>query len=234
MLPAGSSLLAKLCAALAADALKLAGLHDQGLAVVLPCATGMTLTLVLLAAATGKGGAPPSSQPPQQPQPQPPQSPPQPPQQPPALPPPAPTTAAAEAAAPQLAAAAGVRSGGGAAAQKPGAIAAIESVVPPKPTDLPHTPTAPETFNSHQQQQQAQTSQQQQQQQKRYVIWSRIDQKTCLKSISAANLTPVVVELLRQGDELVTDVGAIKAALERLGSHNVAAVVTTTSCFAPR
>ncbi len=32
-----------------------------------------------------------------------------------------------------------------------------------------------------------------------YVVWSRIDQKTCLKSIMAANLTPVVVELLRQG-----------------------------------
>ena len=110
--------------------------------------------------------------------------------------------------------------------------------MPPKPTDLHHTPIAPGTSSCHQQQQQAQTSQQQQQQQqqqqKRYVIWSRIDQKTCLKSISAANLTPVVIELLRQGDELVTDVEAIKAALERIGPGNVAAVVTTTSCFAPR
>lgn len=30
---------------------------------------------------------------------------------------------------------------------------------------------------------------------KKYVIWSRIDQKTCLKSIITANLTPVVIEL---------------------------------------
>ena len=27
------------------------------------------------------------------------------------------------------------------------------------------------------------------------VIWSRIDQKTCLKSILTANLTPIVIEL---------------------------------------
>jgi hypothetical protein len=65
-------------------------------------------------------------------------------------------------------------------------------------------------------------------------VWSRIDQKTCLKSILAANLTPVVVPLLAQGDELVTDVAGIQAAVERVGPGNVAAVVTTTSCFAPR
>jgi len=39
----------------------------------------------------------------------------------------------------------------------------------------------------------------------------RIDQKTCLKSITAANLVPVVVELQRQRDwELVTDVTGIQ------------------------
>eukprot|EP00775_Hariotina_reticulata_P012426 gene12426-12562_t len=58
--------------------------------------------------------------------------------------------------------------------------------------------------------------------------------KTCLKSITAANLVPVVVELLRHGDELVTDVAGIAAAIEQLGTASVAAVVTTTSCFAPR
>jgi hypothetical protein len=85
-----------------------------------------------------------------------------------------------------------------------------------------------------QQQQQQQQPQQQQPQQRRYVIWSRIDQKTCLKAITAANLVPVVIKLLRRGDELVTDVGAITAAVQRLGPGSVAAVVTTTSCFAPR
>jgi O-phospho-L-seryl-tRNASec:L-selenocysteinyl-tRNA synthase len=68
----------------------------------------------------------------------------------------------------------------------------------------------------------------------RFVVWSRLDQKTCLKSITAANLVPVVVELRRRGDELVTDVAGIAAAIEQLGPSKVAAVVTTTSCFAPR
>jgi O-phospho-L-seryl-tRNASec:L-selenocysteinyl-tRNA synthase len=65
-------------------------------------------------------------------------------------------------------------------------------------------------------------------------VWSRIDQKTCLKSILAANLTPLVVPLLAHGDQVVTDVVGIQAAVEGVGPANVAAVVTTTSCFAPR
>jgi O-phospho-L-seryl-tRNASec:L-selenocysteinyl-tRNA synthase len=30
---------------------------------------------------------------------------------------------------------------------------------------------------------------------RKYVLWSRIDQKTCLKSIVTANLIPVCIEL---------------------------------------
>lgn len=37
---------------------------------------------------------------------------------------------------------------------------------------------------------------------KKFVIFPRIDQKTCLKSIYAANLTPIVVEQKLVGDEL--------------------------------
>lgn len=44
---------------------------------------------------------------------------------------------------------------------------------------------------------------------KKIVIWSRIDQKTCLKSIITANLTPYVVELKQVGDYLTTDTEAI-------------------------
>ncbi|KAF6259689.1 selenocysteine synthase [Scenedesmus sp. NREL 46B-D3] len=124
---AGSSMLAKLAAHLAGDALSIAGLSGMALPLVLPSATGMALTLV---------------------------------------------------------------------------ISSTSSVAPPA---LP-----------------------------RYVVWSRIDQKTCLKAITAANLVPVVIELQRRADELVTDVAGIRAAVERLGPANVAAVVTTTSCFAPR
>lgn len=69
---------------------------------------------------------------------------------------------------------------------------------------------------------------------RRYVIWSRVDQKTCLKAIVAANLTPVVIELVRRGDELCTDTAAVAAAIQGLTPQAIACVVTTTSCFAPR
>ncbi len=68
----------------------------------------------------------------------------------------------------------------------------------------------------------------------RYVIWPRIDQKSCLKAITAAGLTPVPIANVREGDELRTDVAAIGEAIERLGNDAVLCVLTTTSCFAPR
>lgn len=68
----------------------------------------------------------------------------------------------------------------------------------------------------------------------RHVVWSRIDQKSCFKSILTAGFTPVVVELARVGDELQTDVAAMRAAIAELGPDTVACVLTTTSCFAPR
>eukprot|EP00892_Ulva_mutabilis_P011574 jgi/Ulvmu1/878/UM100_0031.1 len=72
----------------------------------------------------------------------------------------------------------------------------------------------------------------------KYVVWSRIDQKTCLKAIAAANLQPVVVPLCcgsaDSSDELSTDMEAVAAAVARLGAAAVACVTTTTSCFAPR
>lgn len=68
----------------------------------------------------------------------------------------------------------------------------------------------------------------------RYVVWSRIDQKSCFKSIVTAGFEPVVVELVRVGDELQTDVAAMRAKILELGPESVACVLTTTSCFAPR
>eukprot|EP00983_Pelagomonas_calceolata_P098876 1158397-Pelagomonas_calceolata.AAC.3 len=47
-------------------------------------------------------------------------------------------------------------------------------------------------------------------------------------------LEPVVVELQQRGDELCTDVQAIERSIEQLGSDAIVAVITTTSCFAPR
>lgn len=68
----------------------------------------------------------------------------------------------------------------------------------------------------------------------RYVLWPRIDQKTCLKAIVAAGLTPVPVPPRLEGDELATDVGALRDLIAKLGAPTVVCVVTTTSCFAPR
>ncbi|XP_041368316.1 O-phosphoseryl-tRNA(Sec) selenium transferase-like [Gigantopelta aegis] len=67
-----------------------------------------------------------------------------------------------------------------------------------------------------------------------YVIWPRIDQKSCFKSIVTSGLQPVVIENLLEGDELKTDCSAIDRKIDELGAHNVLCVMTTTSCFAPR
>ncbi len=68
----------------------------------------------------------------------------------------------------------------------------------------------------------------------KYVLWPRIDQKTCLKAVVSAGLQPVVIENLLVGDQLTTDVDAIKAQVEELGADSIVCIVTTTSCFAPR
>ncbi len=66
-----------------------------------------------------------------------------------------------------------------------------------------------------------------------YVVWPRIDQKSCLKAVSAAGATPIVVENVLEGDELRTDVEGVRAAIERVGAASVLCVLSTTSCFAP-
>lgn len=66
------------------------------------------------------------------------------------------------------------------------------------------------------------------------MLWPRIDQKTCLKAIISAGLEVIVAPMLREGDQLRTDLQAVRHHIERLGPDNVVAVVSTTSCFAPR
>lgn len=70
--------------------------------------------------------------------------------------------------------------------------------------------------------------------QAKFVLWPRIDQKTCLKAVVSAGLQPVVIENVLEGDELRTDVAAIEAKVTELGADNIACILTTTSCFAPR
>ena len=68
----------------------------------------------------------------------------------------------------------------------------------------------------------------------RHVLWPRVDQKTCLKCITAAGLTPVCIPCQLSGDELSADLQALEAKAAELGHENVLCVLATTSCFAPR
>ena len=68
---------------------------------------------------------------------------------------------------------------------------------------------------------------------RRVVLWSRIDQKSCLKAIVTSGFTAVVIPQTLVGDECRTDLAALQAALEEHGDR-VFCVVTCASCFAPR
>uniref|UniRef100_A0A7S0Y830 O-phosphoseryl-tRNA(Sec) selenium transferase n=1 Tax=Pseudo-nitzschia delicatissima TaxID=44447 RepID=A0A7S0Y830_9STRA len=68
---------------------------------------------------------------------------------------------------------------------------------------------------------------------KTIVLWSRIDQKSCFKAIHSAGLQCVVVPTKMEGDSVVTDTQAMEQALNE-HSDKVLAIITTTSCFAPR
>lgn len=65
------------------------------------------------------------------------------------------------------------------------------------------------------------------------VLWSRIDQKSCLKAITTAGLTCVVIPTKVQQDEVVCDLDAMDALMKQYEAK-IVAVVSTTSCFAPR
>lgn len=55
----------------------------------------------------------------------------------------------------------------------------------------------------------------------RYVIWSRIDQKSCFKSILTAGFVPLVVDTVRIGDSLHTDCSRIEELIVEYGSENI-------------
>lgn len=86
----------------------------------------------------------------------------------------------------------------------------------------------------------------------RYVVWSRIDQKSCFKSIIAAGLDyffflrfclirlvilgliPIIVEPILVNDTLKTDIKEMEKKILEIGVQNICCVISTTSCFAPR
>uniref|UniRef100_A0A915JYK6 O-phosphoseryl-tRNA(Sec) selenium transferase n=1 Tax=Romanomermis culicivorax TaxID=13658 RepID=A0A915JYK6_ROMCU len=69
-----------------------------------------------------------------------------------------------------------------------------------------------------------------------HVLWSRIDQKSCFKSILAAGYTPQILQLKidDNNDQLKMTLEDLEVAIENLGVPNILCVMTTTSCFAPR
>lgn len=72
----------------------------------------------------------------------------------------------------------------------------------------------------------------------KYVIFPRIDQKTCLKTIFTANLIPIIIETKIENDVLVTNIEKIREILENKKNKNeineILCISSTTSCFAPR
>ena len=71
----------------------------------------------------------------------------------------------------------------------------------------------------------------------KYILWSRIDQKTCLKCIITSGYEPIIINPIvnKNNDfELETDIENIKKNIEKYGKENILCIVSTTSCFAPR
>lgn len=68
----------------------------------------------------------------------------------------------------------------------------------------------------------------------KYVIWPRIDQKTCLKCIFTAGFEPIIIENMLNGDELYTNIEMIKTEIKNKNPDNILCIMSITSCFAPR
>ena len=70
---------------------------------------------------------------------------------------------------------------------------------------------------------------------RKHVLWSRIDQKSCIKAVNSdPNLTVHVIEQCAEGDGLVTDISRISSLVAELDPSTIHSIVLTTSVFAPR
>ncbi|CAL6325024.1 unnamed protein product [Bathycoccus prasinos] len=66
------------------------------------------------------------------------------------------------------------------------------------------------------------------------ILWTRLDQKTCIKSILASGYDVCVVDPILEKDELITNLQALEKELSAEDTKKIACVVSSTSCFAPR
>ncbi|MCP9263396.1 O-phosphoseryl-tRNA(Sec) selenium transferase [Dirofilaria immitis] len=70
----------------------------------------------------------------------------------------------------------------------------------------------------------------------KFVVFLRIDQKSCFKSIFTAGFEPIIIDSIPEtmiSDGLITDLTALKVVLEKQ-KDEIIAVLSTTSSFAPR
>ncbi|XP_055641604.1 O-phosphoseryl-tRNA(Sec) selenium transferase isoform X2 [Toxorhynchites rutilus septentrionalis] len=71
----------------------------------------------------------------------------------------------------------------------------------------------------------------------KFVLWSRIDQKSCFKSILSSGLLPIVIDTIPTEEcngAYRTNIAAFQEKIEEFGSDNICCILSTTSCFAPR
>ncbi|KAM6909331.1 O-phosphoseryl-tRNA(Sec) selenium transferase isoform 2-T2 [Xenentodon cancila] len=65
-------------------------------------------------------------------------------------------------------------------------------------------------------------------------LLNKLTNSVVLDILRLSGFEPVVVENILEGDELRTDLEAVKHKIEELGAENILCVHSTTSCFAPR
>lgn len=71
----------------------------------------------------------------------------------------------------------------------------------------------------------------------KYILWSRIDQKSCFKSVTTPGFIPIVINTTRDNNErgcLNTNIEEFKTKLSTLNTEEILCIMSTTSCFAPR
>ena len=88
----------------------------------------------------------------------------------------------------------------------------------------------------------------------KYILWPRIDQKTCLKAMITSGFEVIIIENIYENnnknnisindneiktnnlnnDELRTDIKGLESEIIRLKPENILCILSTSSCFAPR
>lgn len=70
--------------------------------------------------------------------------------------------------------------------------------------------------------------------QAKYVLWLRIDQKSCFKCILTAGLVPVIIKNEIKDEGLIGCVKDIEEKINEIEPCNIVCVLSTTSSFAPK